>query len=69
MPAIAGRCTEVMGMATRMGAWQRFLPRSEAPGPPRCLAVKLVSPVIRDNRKSWGHVLYHRRAKPPLSKS
>jgi len=31
--------------------------------------VKLVSPVIRGNRKSWGHVLYHRRAKPPLSES
>ncbi len=26
-------------MATRMAVWQRFLPRSEAPGPPPCLAV------------------------------
>ena len=39
MPAIAGRCTEAMGKATRMGAGPRFLPRSEGPGPPLCLAV------------------------------
>ncbi len=40
MRAIAGRCIAAMAMDTHLGVWQRFLPRSEAPGLLCCLVVK-----------------------------
>ena len=40
MRVIAGRCIAAMAMGTPLGVWQHFLPRSEAPGPPCCLAVR-----------------------------
>src|SRR5258708_19667107 len=42
MPATARRCIAAMAMGMGMGTWQRFLPTSEGPGPPRCLAVKTI---------------------------
>ena len=40
MPAIAPHSIVAMAMGTPLGVWQRFLPRSKGPGPPRCLEVK-----------------------------
>ncbi len=39
MPAIAAHSIVAMAMDTPLGVWQRFLPRSKGPEPPRCLAV------------------------------